>query len=77
MTVPVQNLSVTMDHGLLLRAVELASSVRRMVSILKERQTEFDATIREFLIDSQGITVGGSFEASALLTGAALPASEG
>jgi circadian clock protein KaiC len=76
LSVPVQNLSATMDNGLLLRTVELASSVRRLVSILKERQTGFDPTIRELLIGAQGITVGDPFEATALLTGAAVPASD-
>ncbi len=73
LTVPVPNLSATMDNGILLRTVELQSSLRRMVSILKERQTAFDPTIREFTIGSQGISVGDPFDAVALLTGNAVP----
>jgi circadian clock protein KaiC len=73
LTVPVENLSATMDNGLLLRSIELRSSVRRMVSVLKQRQTQSDPTIREFTISSQGISVGEPFDAAALLTGSAVP----
>lgn len=76
LTVPVQNLSATMDNGLLLRSVELDSAVRRVVSVLKQRQIEFDPTIRELLIGPQGLAVGNAFNATALLTGSAVPAPE-
>ena len=73
LSVPVQNLSATMDTGILLRTVEVQSSLRRLVSILKQRQTGFDPTIREFAIGPDGIVVGDPFDDSALLTGIARP----
>jgi circadian clock protein KaiC len=76
LTIPVPNVSATMDTGILLRTIELRSSLRRLVSILKQRQTAFDHTIREFTIGSRGITVGEPFEATALLTGTAVPAED-
>ena len=72
--VPVPNLSATMDNALLLRTVELRSAQHRMVTILKQRQTAHDTTIREIAIGPQGIVVGDPFDASALLSGSATPA---
>lgn len=73
LTIPVQNLSATMDNGILLRTVEVGSSLRRMVSVVKERQTGFDPTIREIVIGPHGIEVKDPFDANALLTGSAVP----
>lgn len=76
LTVPVQNISATMDNGLLMRTVELRSSLHRMISVLKQRQTRFDPTIRELLIGSQGLVVGDPFDASSVLSGIATPLSD-
>ncbi len=73
LTIPVQNLSAPMDNVILLRTVELRSLLRRMLSILKQRQTRFDSTIREFTIGPDGIVVGEPFDADALLTGSSEP----
>lgn len=70
---PVENVSASVDNAILLRTVELASSLRRMLSILKARQTGFDPTIREFTIGSDGMVVGDPFDAAGLLTGSAAP----
>ncbi len=70
---PVPTISATMDSGILLRTVELGSSLRRLVSVLKHRQQAADPTIREFVIGPQGITVGDPFDAVGLLTGTARP----
>jgi circadian clock protein KaiC len=77
LTVPVQNLSATMDNGILMRTTELRSSLHRMISVLKQRQTAFDPTIRELLIGSNGITVGDPFDANGLMTGSSSPFSQG
>jgi circadian clock protein KaiC len=61
------------DSGILMRAVELNSSMRRMVSIMKHRESWFDPAIREFTVGQGGIIVGDRFEASSLLTGSAEP----
>lgn len=75
LAVPVPAASATMDNGILLRQVELRSSLHRLVSVLKARQMATDPAIREFVIGDQGISVSGLFAAGAgLLTGSAAPA---
>lgn len=74
LAVPVPAASATMDNGVLLRQVELRSSLHRLISVLKARQMETDPAIREFTISAQGITVSGPFAAtSGLLIGRAAP----
>ncbi len=70
---PVPTISATMDSGILLRTVELGSSLRRLVSVLKHRQHAADLTLREFVIGPQGISVDEPFDATGLLTGSARP----
>jgi circadian clock protein KaiC len=70
LAVPIPAASATMDNGLLVRQVEIRSSLLRLISILKARQIETDPAIREFVISDQGITVSRPFSASTgLLTG--------
>jgi circadian clock protein KaiC len=74
LAVPVPAVSAAIDTGILLRQVEFGSSLRRLVSILKARQVSTDPTIREFVIDARGITVGDPLvAATGLLTGSATP----
>lgn len=74
--VPLPSASPSFDNIVLLRRFELRSRLRRMVSVLKVRESGFDPTIREFVIDGSGISVGEAFaDASAILTGAAHPVS--
>jgi circadian clock protein KaiC len=75
LAVPVPAASATMDNGILLRQVELGSSLYRVVSVLKARQMSTDPAIREFVIGNQGIAVGEPLAAvRGLLTGSAAPA---
>src|SRR5215218_8319278 len=76
LVVPVPAASATMDNGILLRQVEIRSTLHRLVSVLKSRQMETDPTIRGFVISDQGIIVNSPFSgaASGLLTGRAVPA---
>jgi circadian clock protein KaiC len=46
------------DTVILLRYFEALGSVRRAVSIIKKRTGEHEATIREYRIDSRGLTIG-------------------
>ncbi len=70
LVVPVPAISATMDNGILLRHVELRSSLHRLVSVLKVRQRATDPAIRGFVITEKGIVVSGQFPAaSGLLTG--------
>jgi circadian clock protein KaiC len=70
LAVPIPAASATMDNGLLVRQVEIRSSLLRLISILKARQIGTDPAIREFVISDQGIAVSRPFPASTgLLTG--------
>lgn len=71
---PVPAISAMVDNSITLRHVELRSRLRRLVSVLKARQSDIDPEIREFVIRAGGVEVGEPFVgAAALLTGAALP----
>ena len=59
LAVPIPAASATMDNGLLVRQVEIRSSLLRLVSILKARQIGTDPAIREFVISDQGIRSAG------------------
>jgi circadian clock protein KaiC len=76
LVVPVPAASATMDNGILLRQVEIRSTLHRLVSVLKSRQMGTDPTIRSFVVNDQGIVVDSPFAgaASGLLTGRAVPA---
>jgi circadian clock protein KaiC len=51
---------------------ELRSRLQRVLSILKERASEYDASVREFIIRRDGIHILDPLpEAEALLTGVA------
>jgi len=74
LTTPIPAMSAMVDNGILLRQVEIRSRLRRLVSVLKARQSETDPAIREFRIEPGGVEIGELFHgAAALLTGAALP----
>lgn len=66
---PVQRISPMVDSGILMRSVELDSSLRRVVSVMKHRQSWFDSTIREFDIGQGGISIGERFDGSRLRPG--------
>jgi circadian clock protein KaiC len=69
---PMQGVSPLAENLLLLRFVELQSEIRRVVSVMKLRDSDFDPRIREFLITSSGLQVGESFGGTeAILTGVA------
>lgn len=72
--VPVPAVSAALDNLVLLRYVELGGHLRRLVSVLKARETAFDPLIREFAIGGRGVAVGEPFAGAAgLLTGAPVP----
>lgn len=71
LVVPVPAASATMDNGILLRQIELRSSLHRLISVLKSRQMETDPAIRGFVITDRGIVIDSPFTGTAwgLLTG--------
>jgi circadian clock protein KaiC len=75
---PARGLSPLLENLILLRFVELRRQVRRAVSVLKMRDSDFDSTLRELVIDNQGLRVGSAFDdTESVLTGLAreVPAS--
>jgi circadian clock protein KaiC len=73
LTVPVSSgISAVAENLFFLRHVELDSRLRRLLSILKLRDTEYDPTLREFTVSHKGIQVLGPFrDGDAVLTGVA------
>lgn len=73
--VPVSPASATMDNGILLCHVELHSGLRRLISVLKGRQSAIDPVIQEFTIGERGIVATKQFcMTSSRLMGHAAPA---
>jgi len=69
---PMQGISPLVENLLLLRFVDLQSEIRRVVSVLKLRDSDFDPRIRELLITGKGLEIGESFGGEeAILTGVA------
>jgi circadian clock protein KaiC len=67
---PLEGVSALVENLVLLRYVEYRSSIRRMIGILKLRESDYDPSLRELRITPQGIQLGGTFEgAEALLSG--------
>lgn len=52
------------ENALLLRYVELRSSLHRLISVLKVRGSEYDPRIREFHISEDGIAIASTFESA-------------
>ncbi len=52
------DLSYLADTVLLLRFFEASGEVRKAISVIKTRTTDHERTIREFRVDSSGLTVG-------------------
>lgn len=70
LTVPVPAISAAMDIGILLRRMEVGGYLRRLVSVLKVRQSASDPAVREMAITDTGIVVTGPFKTtSGLLSG--------
>jgi len=50
--------SVTADNILLLRHVELDGRLERIISVVKLRDSDFDASVRPYTIGRHGLVVG-------------------
>jgi len=55
--IPVTGVSAVTQNIVLLRHVELRSSLRLLIAVLKIRDSQFDRTVRELRITSQGLRV--------------------
>jgi circadian clock protein KaiC len=69
---PVRGLSPLLENLILLRFVEHEARVRRALSVLKMRDSDFDTAVHELVIDAHGIRVTEGFDRLAsVLTGVA------
>ena len=55
--VPIDDISSIAENMILLRFIELRSRLHRLISILKVRSSDFDASLHEFKITDRGITL--------------------
>jgi circadian clock protein KaiC len=70
--VPPESWSTFVENTILLRYVELRSHLHRLLAVIKVRGSDFDSSLREFRISSEGIRVEATFEsAQAVLSGIA------
>ena len=70
--VPVNGISSLVESMLLLRYVEHEAQLRRLLSVVKLRDSEYDPRLRELVITAQGITLPLTFAGTwEVLTGSA------
>jgi circadian clock protein KaiC len=70
--VRLEGMSATIDNIIFLRYVELHAQLRRLLSILKIRDSAYDTSLREFRITARGFSVERTFEsAEMVMTGLA------
>ena len=71
---PAPELSAIVDNLLLMRFVELESELRRVLSVLKVRDSRYDPALLEVVIGETGMELHKAFnEATAVLSGTAQP----
>jgi circadian clock protein KaiC len=67
---PTIGLSTIAENLILLRYVEMRSQLRRLISVVKMRDSDFDSSLREFRITFAGIELANTFEsAETILSG--------
>ncbi len=67
---PIQGVEAICDNMLFLRFFEQRGRLRRLISVLKMRDSDNDPFLRELLITNEGVAVGGTFlETDAIITG--------
>ncbi|CAG8868714.1 Circadian clock protein kinase KaiC [Pseudomonas fluorescens] len=75
---PAPDLSSIVDNLLLMRFVEHDARLKRMLSVLKVRDSDFNPELHEFVISQNGVTLRQSFAGvSGVLSGTPVPASVG
>ncbi|MBM7113646.1 ATPase domain-containing protein [Archangium primigenium] len=70
LNLPTAELANVVESVVLLRYVEMRSQIRRLLSIMKMRESRYDTSLREFRISQDGIDVADSFRsAESILSG--------
>ena len=54
---PIDDLSSLAENLILLRYIELRSQLYRLISVMKVRDSDFDPSLREFTINSEGLAI--------------------
>jgi circadian clock protein KaiC len=67
-TTPLAGLSDVTDNHILLRFLEVGASLYRMLSILKVRDSDFDAGLRQFTITGGGIEIAADHRSAEFIT---------
>jgi circadian clock protein KaiC len=71
---PVKGLSALVENHLFLRQLEWKGELRRVLAILKTRESGHDPSLRELIIGDAGIQLGGRFDSTgAVLTDSSQP----
>ena len=71
---PAPELSSIVDNLVLMRYVEMNSELKRLLSILKMRDSRYDPSLLEVVIHDHGINLDKAFKhATAVMSGAATP----
>ena len=71
---PTPELSGVVDNLLLMRFVELRAELRRVVSVLKVRDSTYDPSLRELVITDEGVALNKAFDQVAtVMSGSAQP----
>ncbi|MCQ8241603.1 ATPase domain-containing protein [Rhizosaccharibacter radicis] len=71
---PIPELSGIVDNILMLRLTELRSELRRVLSVLKARDSGYDPSLRELVIGADGVSMVRAFEqVASVLPGTAHP----
>ncbi|MDR6711322.1 circadian clock protein KaiC [Pseudomonas hunanensis] len=75
---PAPDLSSIVDNLMLTRFVEMEARLRRMLSVLKVRDSDHDPALHELCLGAAGITLHKGFEgASGVLSGTPVPQEDG
>jgi circadian clock protein KaiC len=74
---PIDRLTPVAENLILLRYVEHRAQLRRMISVMKLRDSQFDPRLREFEISEGGVVIGDGFAGErAILSGSPMPDDE-
>ncbi len=65
---PIGDLSSLAENLILLRFVELGSQLHRLISILKVRDSQFDASLHEYVTSDQGLLIDATSDSAESIT---------
>jgi circadian clock protein KaiC len=61
---PIGDLSSLAENLILLRFAELGARLRRLISVLKVRDSQFDGSLHEFVTSDQGLAIEATAESA-------------